>query len=105
MDSHLSDTVCFETFDSRRHDKDAVARLIFQSDPEMNSLVYGADPLATILRLLTTPKTFFLPEYTVLAIVNNAVAGIMVAYPVCRSRVARQADRFPADRTLQCAKR
>ena len=59
-------TVCFETFVSgSRHDKDAVARLIFESDPQMNSLVYGADSPATIQRLLTTPKTFFLPEYNV----------------------------------------
>ena len=95
-------TVCFETFVSgSRHDRDAVARLIFESDPQMNSLVYGADPLAAIQRLQTARKTFFLPEYTVLAIVNNAVAGIMVACPPCRPRPARQADRFAADRTVR----
>ena len=65
VDSHLSDTVCFETFDSGRPARDAVARLILESDPQMNSLVYGADPPATIQRLPTARKTFYLPEYNV----------------------------------------
>ncbi len=74
----------FESYNPERHDKEAIANLIFQSDPALNSLVYGRQPLETIKALLEIPKSYFRSEYARLAVIEDRVVGIIVAYPAAK---------------------
>ena len=76
--------ISFESYNSEKHDKEAIANLIFQSDPTLNSLVYGRQPLETIKALLEIPKSYFRSEYARLAVIEDRVVGIIVAYPAAQ---------------------
>lgn len=74
-------SVRLETYDPQKHNKDRIAELIMQSDPEMNRLVYGERPLEVIRELLSIPQSYFTPDYTKLAMLNDTLAGVVVYYP------------------------
>ncbi|WP_041397059.1 hypothetical protein [Spirochaeta africana] len=71
----------FVQYNPQQHDQDAIARLIFESDPEMNTLVYGPEPVAVIRELLDTEQSYYLPEYTLLAVSDDRPVGVVTAYP------------------------
>lgn len=77
----MPDKLFFENYNPQKHDKQTIAKLIFESDIEMNSLVYGKDPIRVITIMLSLPQTYFLEQYTTLAILDNRIVGIVVAYP------------------------
>ena len=84
MKTEITREINFESYNPEIHDKEAIASLIFQSDPALNSLVYGRKPLETIKALLHTSDSYFCPEYTTLAVKEDRVVGIIVAYPAAK---------------------
>lgn len=84
MNSLKVNSVVFESYNPKQHDKQAIARLIFESDVEMNTLVYGKNPTKVITALLNTSKTYFLEEYTTLALLGDRIVGVVVAYPASK---------------------
>ena len=74
----------FENYNRHKHDKQTIANLIFESDVEMNSLVYGNDPIRVITNLLSIPQTYFLEQYTTLALLGDRIVGVLVAYPASK---------------------
>lgn len=78
--------VKLETFEPERHDKNAIADLIFQSDEEMNSLVYGKNAAEVIRKLLEVPDSYFVPEYTKCALLGEKLVGVVVSYPVSQMK-------------------
>lgn len=74
-------SVRLETYDPEKHDKDRIAELILESDPEMNRLVYGERPVEVIRELLSIPESYFTSDYTKLAMLNDTLAGVVVYYP------------------------
>jgi len=84
MNFDTANKILFEPYNPQHHDKGTIAKLIFESDVEMNSLVYGTEPIKLITALLSTPQTYFLEEYTTLAVLNNRIVGIVVVYPVSK---------------------
>ncbi len=75
-----------EAYEPERHDKSAIADLIFKSDEEMNSLVYGNKGAEVIKKLLEVPDSYFVPEYTKCALLGEKLVGIVVAYPVSQMK-------------------
>jgi ribosomal protein S18 acetylase RimI-like enzyme len=73
-----------ETYDPQKHDQDKLAELIWESDPEMNRLVYGEKPLEVIKTLLNIPETYFLPQYTHCVMLNGDLVGVVVYYPTSK---------------------
>jgi len=71
-----------EHYDSGKHDQRSVARLVFESDPVFNTLVYGKDPIAVIEGLLRLRDNYFDARYTRCAIHDGRVAGVVVGFPV-----------------------
>ena len=52
--------MCLKDYDSQKHDRQTIARLIFESDPVFNTNVYGKDAPSVIeetLRLGATTST------------------------------------------------
>jgi ribosomal protein S18 acetylase RimI-like enzyme len=76
----------FENYNPQKHDKETIAKLIFESDVEMNSLVYGRNPIKVIKALLSTPQFYFLEQYTTLALLGDSIMGIVVAYPASKRK-------------------
>jgi len=73
--------VRLEIYDPQEHDRHRIAELIMQSDPEMNRLVYGERPVEVIKELLSIPESYFTPDYTKLAVLDDTLAGVVVYYP------------------------
>lgn len=84
MTSNRLNTILFKTYNPKKHDKQTIAKLIFESDVEMNSLVYGKDPIRVITTLLSIPQTYFLEQYTTLALMGDRIVGVLVAYPASK---------------------
>ena len=73
-----------ETYDPQKHAQDKLAELIWESDPEMNRLVYGEKPLEVIKALLNVPETYFLPQYTKCVMLDGDLVGVVVYYPASK---------------------
>lgn len=71
-----------ESYDHGKHDEQTVARLIFESDPVFNTLVYGKDAVAVIERMLTFGDTYFDARYTRCVLHEGRVVGVFVGFPV-----------------------
>ncbi len=71
-----------EKYDSRIHDAQTVARLIFESDPEFNTLVYGKDAVPVIGNLLRLGDNYFDERYMRCSISGERIAGVIVCFPV-----------------------
>lgn len=71
-----------ENFDERKHDEITVARLIFESDPVFNTLVYGKGAVAVIERMLRLGDNYFDSRYTRCAIHEGRVVGVIVGFSV-----------------------
>ncbi len=76
--------VTLEPYASDRHDEARVAELIYESDPEMNRLVYGAKPVEVIRKLLCIPESYFVPETLRCAMLDGQLAGVVVVYPTSK---------------------
>ena len=74
--------ISLENYDPDKHDKQAIAELIFQSDEEMNSLVYGKEPIDVITKLLEIGDNYFSPENTYIAVSEDKIVGVIVGFPV-----------------------
>ncbi|MFW6312723.1 MAG: GNAT family N-acetyltransferase [Spirochaetota bacterium] len=72
----------FENYDNENHDEHTVARLIFESDPVFNTLVYGKDAVAVIERMLRLGSNYFDSRYTRCAIHEGSVVGVVVGFPI-----------------------
>jgi len=72
----------FEKYDPKKHDKHLIADLIFKADEEMNSLVYGKEPIEVIVKLLDIGNNYFDPSNTHLAINQGEIVGVVVGFPV-----------------------
>ena len=81
----------FENLDPNKHDKEIVANLIYNSDKEMNTLVYGENAVEVIMNLLGIKQSYFLPEYTKCAILDNEIVGVVVYYP---ANIREQVDKI-----------
>lgn len=77
-----------ERYDPQKHDKKVLAELIFKSDEEMNALVYGNNATEVIKILLDMPESYFLPEYTRCAMLDNELVGVIVRFPVSQRKEA-----------------
>ncbi len=71
-----------ESYDSEKHDEHTVARLIFESDPVFNALVYGKDAVAVIEGVLRLGDNYFDSSYTRCAIHEGNVVGVVVGFPI-----------------------
>jgi ribosomal protein S18 acetylase RimI-like enzyme len=72
--------VTLEPYAPDRHDETRVAELILESDPEMNRLVYGSQPVEVIRKLLRIPESYFRPETLKCAMLDGQLAGVVVVY-------------------------
>lgn len=75
-----------EAYDPKKHDRDVLASLIYDSDREMNSLTYGKCTVEVIRKLLDMPHSYFTPEYTRCAVRDDSLAGVVVYYPVSKMK-------------------
>ncbi|MFW5686413.1 MAG: GNAT family N-acetyltransferase [Spirochaetota bacterium] len=71
-----------ENFDERKHDRNTVARLIFESDPVFNTLVYGQGAVAVIERMLRLGDNYFDSRNTRCAVHEGRVVGVIVGFSV-----------------------
>ncbi len=71
-----------ESYDASTHDRNKVAKLIFESDPVFNSIVYGKNALSVIEKMLHLGDNYFDPEYTRCAILDGKVAAVLVSFPL-----------------------
>jgi len=71
-----------ENFESQRHDRHAIARLIFESDPVFNTIVYGKDAAGVIEGMLQLGENYFDSQYTRCAIHEGGVVGVIVGFPI-----------------------
>ncbi|MFW6304965.1 MAG: GNAT family N-acetyltransferase [Candidatus Saliniplasma sp.] len=71
-----------QKYNPKKHDKHVIADLIFRSDEEMNSLVYGKEPIDVIVKLLEIGDNYFDPSNTYLAIKEGKIVGVIVGFPV-----------------------
>jgi len=71
-----------EHYDSEKHDERSVARLIFESDPIFNALVYGKDAVGVIEGMLRLGDNYFDSRYTRCAIHDGLVVGVIVGFPI-----------------------
>ncbi|MCD6301968.1 MAG: GNAT family N-acetyltransferase [Anaerolineae bacterium] len=80
--------VHIEPYDPAKHDKHAVAELIYGSDPSLNALVYGAglEGVAVIERLVGIPDSYFCPAHTRCALLDGEIVGVIVGFPVSRKQ-------------------
>lgn len=76
--------VKLEKYDPQKHDKEVLADLIYESDPQMNTLTYGKNALEVIETLLKIPESYFVPEYMKCALVDDELVGVVVYYPVSK---------------------
>ncbi|MFO8108919.1 MAG: hypothetical protein R6U17_00110 [Thermoplasmata archaeon] len=76
--------VILEQFDPPKHDKDAVAELIYDADPKMNSLVYGdRDTGIDIIKILMDlDNTYFSPPYLKCAMHEGELIGVITGFKV-----------------------
>jgi ribosomal protein S18 acetylase RimI-like enzyme len=75
-------TINLENYSTEKHDEHAVARLIFESDPIFNTLVYGKNAIAVIQGLLRLHDNFFDSRYLRCAVYEDDVVGVIVGFPV-----------------------
>ena len=75
-------TINLENYSTEKHDEHAVARLIFESDPVFNKLVYGKNAVAVIQELLRLRENFFDSRYLRCAIHETSVVGVLVGFPI-----------------------
>jgi len=71
-----------EKYDSGKHEEQTVARLIFESDPVFNTLVYGKDAIGVIEGMLRLGDNYFDSQYIRCAIHEGKVVGVIVGFPV-----------------------
>jgi len=74
--------ISLENYDPNKHDNQTIAELIFRSDEEMNSLVYGKEPIDVITKLLEMGKNYFSSENTYIAVSEDEIVGVIVGFPV-----------------------
>jgi ribosomal protein S18 acetylase RimI-like enzyme len=77
-------TIDLEHYDTVKHDEHTVARLILESDPFFNTLVYGQNAVVVIQRLLRLKGNFFDSTYTRCALYEGGLAGVIVGFPVAK---------------------
>lgn len=78
-----------------KHDKNKIAELIFKSDEEMNSLVYGNNAIKVIKKLLDIKESYFVPEHTKYAFIDDELAGVVIYYSSDES-IRKQVDKIAA---------
>lgn len=71
-----------KNYEGTEHEREKVARLIFDSDLVFNSLVYGKNALHVIEALLDLGDNYFSPQFTRCVMNENQIVGIAVAFPV-----------------------
>jgi ribosomal protein S18 acetylase RimI-like enzyme len=71
-----------EQYDDSKHDRRTVARLIFDSDPVFNGLVYGDDAIGVIEAMVGLGDNYFASGYTRCAVQEGRVVGVIVGFPV-----------------------
>ena len=71
-----------ENYASEKHDRHTVARLIFESDPVFNVLVYGKDAVGVIEGMLQLGNNYFESSYTRCVMRDGRVVGVIVGFPV-----------------------
>jgi len=71
-----------EKYNPKKHDQEALAKLIFRSDEKMNTLTYGGNAFDVIEKLLNIPESYFVPEYMDCAMVDDELVGVVVYFPV-----------------------
>ncbi len=74
--------ISLENYDPNKHDKQTIAELIFQSDEEINSLVYGKKPIDVITKLLEMGDNYFSSENTYTVVSEDKIVGVIVGFPV-----------------------
>ncbi len=74
--------ISLENYDPNKHEKLTISELIFQSDKEMNSLVYGKKPIDVITKLLELGDNYFSSENTYIAVSEGKIVGVIVGFPV-----------------------
>ena len=82
--------ICFENYDSQKHDRQTIARLIFESDPVFNAIVYGEDAVGVIDGMLQLGDNYFDSQYTRCAIHEGSVVGVVVGFPRSEKRTIDQ---------------
>ena len=75
-----------ETLVPETHDQHKIAELIFKSDEELNALVYGKDGINVIKKLLRMKESYFVPEHTKCAFIDDQLVGVVVCYPSDESK-------------------
>ena len=83
--------VRLEKYNPQRHDQQALAKLIFESDKQMNRLTYGKNTLDVIEKMLTIPESYFVPEFMQCAWVNDKLVGVVVTFPASQLEEVDQA--------------
>jgi ribosomal protein S18 acetylase RimI-like enzyme len=71
-----------EKYDPQKHDKHIIAELIFKSDEETNSLIYGEDPIRMVARLIDLGDNYFGASYTQCAMHEDVIVGVVAGYPI-----------------------
>lgn len=74
--------VDLENYSRESHDQNTVARLIYESDPIFNSLVYGKNAVTVIEEMLQAGDNYFDSRYTRCAVSGGRVVGVIVGFPV-----------------------
>lgn len=71
-----------ENYYDEKHDEHTVARLIFESDPVFNTLVYGKDAIAVIERMLRLEDNYYDARYARCVIREGSVVEVIVGFPI-----------------------
>lgn len=87
-------TINLENYSDEKHDEYAVARLIFESDPVFNTLVYGTDAIAVIREMLRLGDNYFGSSYTRCAIHEGSVVAVIVGFSISeKAEIERKSGR------------
>jgi len=82
--------VKLENYDPENHERQTVARLIFESDPVFNALVYGKEAIGVIEGMLQLGGNYFDARYTRCAIYDGRVVGVIADFPISEKALIDQ---------------
>ncbi|MDD3865754.1 MAG: GNAT family N-acetyltransferase [Candidatus Izemoplasmatales bacterium] len=71
-------------FDQSIHDPFIVAEMIYDTDPQINQIIFGTRKIgiSQIMKLVTSKDTFYATPYLHIIENNKTIAGIVSSYPI-----------------------
>ena len=84
----------------QKHDRQIIARLIFQSDPVFNAAVYGKGAIRIIEGMLQLAGNYFDSRHTRCAVQEGRVVGLVVGFPLSEKRAIDQKSGKDFARTM-----